>query len=275
MTREAVGKSASSSPRSIAPEEAFRAMRQGELLLFDVRRQAVFRDADSLAEGAQWRDPAEAARWAGRLPKGRRVAVCCVHGHEVSQQAAARLEEAGHDACYIAGGFEAWRAAGLPVVSRHVPVPGASYVTRERPKIDRVAVPWLILRFVDPAARFHYVPADRVLAVAAETGALPFDVPDVELSHCGELCSFDACIAKFRIAAPGLDLLARIVRGADTGRHELAPEAPGLLALSLGFSCLHEDDQAMLRAVMPMYDALLAWCRDATQERHSWQPERI
>ncbi|MCW5729449.1 MAG: chromate resistance protein [Alphaproteobacteria bacterium] len=275
MTREAVDMSSSMSARAISPSDCHAAVGRGEMLLFDVRREAIFRAADDLAQGAQWRDPAHAARWAGRLLRGRAVAVYCVHGHEVSRQAAAELARAGHDVRYVEGGLAAWTAEGLPVVSRRQPRPGTTYVTRERPKIDRVAVPWLILRFVDPSARFLYVAQDQVLAVAAESGALPFDVPDVEIGHSGDFCSFDTCIDKFRIGAPGLDRLARIVRGADTGRHDLAAQAPGLLAVSLGLSRLHADDHAMLAAALPVYDALLAWCAEATGESHSWQPEKI
>lgn len=147
------------------------------------------------------------------------------------------------------------------------------WVTRERPKIDRIACPWLVLRFVDPAAQFLYVPAHRVLAVAAEQGATPFDIPDVEFSHVGEKCSFDAFIAKFALGEdPALAQLAEIVRGADTSRLDLTPQSAGLFAVSLGLSELHRDDQAMLEAGMAVYDALYAWCRSCQGETHSWPP---
>lgn len=135
------------------------------------------------------------------------------------------------------------------------------WVTRERPKIDRIACPWLISRFIDNAPEFLYVPADRVMAVAAETGAVPYDVPDVELGHAGELCSFDAFIKKYHLTDPALQKLAVIVRAADTDRLELAPQAAGLLAISRGLSRNFPDDHAMLRQGMVLYDALYAWCR--------------
>ena len=135
------------------------------------------------------------------------------------------------------------------------------WITRERPKIDRIACPWLILRFIEPAAEILYVPADRVMTVAADSGAVPFDVPGVELGHVGDRCSFDAFLAKYALADPALHRLARIVRGADTARPELTPQSPGLLALSLGLSDLFADDHEMLRHGLVLYDALYAWCQ--------------
>jgi len=135
------------------------------------------------------------------------------------------------------------------------------WVTRERPKIDRIACPWLISRFIDNAPEFLYVPADRVMVVAAETGAVPYDVPDVELGHAGELCSFDAFIKKYHLTDTALQKLAVIVRAADTDRLDLAPEAAGLLAISRGLSRNFPDDHAMLRQGMVLYDALYAWFR--------------
>jgi hypothetical protein len=147
------------------------------------------------------------------------------------------------------------------------------WVTRERPKIDRIACPWLIARFIDDQPEFLYVPADRVLKTADETGAIPYDVPDVELSHVGELCSFDAFLHKYELDEPALRELAAIVRGADTGRPDLAPQAPGLLAISLGLSALFEDDHEMLRQGMVVYDALYAWLKEARDETHGWPPQ--
>ena len=136
------------------------------------------------------------------------------------------------------------------------------WVTRERPKIDRIACPWLITRFIDKDAEFLYVPADQVLAVAETSGATPYDIPDVEYSHVGALCSFDAFISKHNLTDPALLQLAVIVRGADTARLDIAPQAAGLLALSLGLSHNFADDHAMLAQGMVMYDALYAWCGD-------------
>jgi hypothetical protein len=142
------------------------------------------------------------------------------------------------------------------------------WVTRERPKIDRIACPWLIARFIDPAPQFLYVPADQVLAVAAAQGATPYDVPGVEMSHVGERCSFDAFLARHALDEPALQQLAAIVRGADTSRLDLTPESAGLYAISLGLSHCYSDDHEMLARGMVMYDALYAWCQ-ACQDRRS------
>jgi hypothetical protein len=135
------------------------------------------------------------------------------------------------------------------------------WVTRARPKIDRIACPWLIARFIDKAPEFLYMPGDQVLTVAAQTGAVPYDVPGVEMTHEGEMCSFDAFIKKHGLTDPALHLLARIVRGADTSRLDLAPESAGLYAISLGLSHNYADDHEMLRHGLVMYDALYAWCQ--------------
>jgi hypothetical protein len=145
------------------------------------------------------------------------------------------------------------------------------WVTRERPKIDRIACPWLIARFVDDAPEFLYVPASQVLNTAAETGAIPYDIPGVEMSHVGELCSFDAFLVKYGLDDPALEQLAAIVRGADTSRLDLTPQSAGLYALSLGLSALYADDHEMLAHGMVMYDALYAWCRNC-QGEHRWPP---
>lgn len=145
------------------------------------------------------------------------------------------------------------------------------WVTRERPKIDRIACPWLIRRFIDEAPELLYVPASEVLRVAGETGAIPFDVPNVELSHVGELCSFDAFLRKYGLTDPALAQLAVIVRAADTNRPELAPQASGLLAVSLGLSANFADDHAMLEQGMVLYDALYTWCRSCQGETHDWR----
>ncbi len=146
------------------------------------------------------------------------------------------------------------------------------WVTRERPKIDRIACPWLIARFIDKEPEFLYVPPDRVLAVARDQGAIPYDIPGVEMSHVGEKCSFDAFLAKYRLDEPALQELATIVRGADTSRLDLAAQAPGLLAISLGLSDIFPDDHEMLKHGMVVYDALYAWCKRRKSETHGWPP---
>ena len=144
------------------------------------------------------------------------------------------------------------------------------WITRARPKIDRIACPWLIARFIDPQAEFLYVAAADVLRIAAETGATPYDIPAVEMGHNGELCSFDAFLKKYQLSDPALAQLATIVRGADTARLDLAPEAAGLLAISLGLSRNYADDHAMLAQGMVIYDALYAWCQDGQDQTHRW-----
>jgi hypothetical protein len=147
------------------------------------------------------------------------------------------------------------------------------WVTRERPKIDRIACPWLVARFIDREPEFLFVPPGRVTAVAAETGAIPYDVPGVELSHVGQLCSFDSFLKSYDLKDAALAQLAVIVRGADTGRPELAPQAAGLLAVSLGLSAVFADDHEMLRHGLVLYDALYAWCRSCQGETHGWPPQ--
>ncbi len=146
------------------------------------------------------------------------------------------------------------------------------WVTRERPKIDRIACPWLVARFLDEQPEFLFVPPGDVLSIAAETGAIPYDIPVVELSHDGDLCSFDVFLRKYKLESPSLQQLATIVRGADTARLDLAPQAAGLFAVSLGLSALFTDDHEMLKHGMVVYDALYAWCRDCQGETHNWSP---
>lgn len=149
------------------------------------------------------------------------------------------------------------------------------WVTRERPKIDRIACPWLIARFIDREPEFLYVPATQVLETAEQTGAVPYDVPGVEMSHVGELCSFDAFLKKYELKYAALLQLAVIVRGADTSRLDLAPQAAGLYALSLGLSQVYPDDHDMLRHGMVVYDALYAWCKSCQTETHNWPPAML
>lgn len=148
------------------------------------------------------------------------------------------------------------------------------WITREHPKIDRVACPWLIRRFIDPNAEFIFAPPDKVDEESVRLGAIPFDVEGVELSHEGPLCSFDAFLRKYDLENDALSTIATIVRGADTARLDLAPQSPGLLAISLGLSRLFRDDHEMIRHGFVMYDALYAWCLYASDETHDWNPQR-
>jgi rhodanese-related sulfurtransferase len=235
-------------------------------LVIDVRRNERFRESPYLLKGALRRDPEKVLEWKKSLPRSASVVVYCVHGHEVSQGVAKALQ-----ARYLEGGLEHWKEHGGELVAKPK---GAStrWVTRERPKIDRIACPWLIRRFVDPEAEFLYVPTPEVRKIAQEKAAVPYDIPDVEFSHDGELCSFDAFLKKFHLKDPALEELALIVRGADTNRLELAPQAPGLAALSLGLSINFKNDHEMLEHGMVMYDALYAWCREGKNEIHTWNP---
>jgi hypothetical protein len=147
------------------------------------------------------------------------------------------------------------------------------WITRERPKIDRIACPWLIARFIDPAPEFLYVPAGDVLRIAQESGATPYDIPGVEFSHVGELCTFDAFLNKYALVDPALQQLARIVRGADTSRLDLTPQSAGLYAISLGLSLSFADDHEMLKHGLVIYDALYAWCQRGQSEAHNWPPK--
>jgi rhodanese-related sulfurtransferase len=228
--------------------------------IVDVRSEEAVQADPAVIPGALMRDPATVLHWAPRLDRWREIVVYCKAGHERSLDTAATLCALGFRAAALEGGFAAWRASGGATTTPRTPT---HWVTRERPKIDRIACPWLVRRFIDPSAHFHFVPAAQVRAFAAAHEATPFDVPDVEYTHQGAACSFDAFIARHALRDAALDRLATIVRAADTGELALAQEAPGLLALSLGLSRVFDDDDAQLAAGLLMYDALYAWCRDA------------
>ncbi len=241
-------------------------------ILIDVRRSAAFAADNRMIVGAIRRNPDEIQNWREHLPSDRAVVVYCVHGHEASQEAASALQRAGVGASYLEHGIAGWAEHRLPMRGKRDTEP-CSWITRERPKIDRIACPWLIRRFIDPEAEFLFAPTERVFAVAEETGATAYDIPGAQpFSHDGELCSFDAFLKVYSIKDPALDALALIVRGADTARLELTPQSPGLLALSLGLSANFADDHAMLEHGMVMYDAFYAWCRSLQGETHNWTP---
>lgn len=242
-------------------------------LIVDVRRSAAFDADDTMIAGAIRRTPEAVDAWLRDLPAGKRVVVYCVHGHEVSQGIAAALRQAGVDASYLEHGLNGWAELRLPRRRKSGPAPRA-WVTRERPKVDRIACPWLVRRFIDPEAEFVYAPTDRVFAVAKERGAIAYDIPGAEpFSHDGERCSFDAFLNVYGLEHPALEKLALIVRGADTGRPDLTAQSSGLLAISLGMSAnFPDDDHGMLEAGMHVYDALYAWCRSLQHETHNWKP---
>lgn len=267
-----------SAPFSITPAACFAALLSTEQpVLLDVRRPERVAESGRLLPGARLVAPDEGESLVEALPSNRGVFVACAHGHQRSQFLTARLRAAGIPASVVAGGYGAWEEAGLPTVHRVVGsvVLGGeptTWVTRIRPKIDRIACPWLITRFLDPRARFLFVAPEEVLAVADDAGGVAFDIPGAPFEHAGELCTFDTMLAAFGLDAdPHLAALARIVRAADTDRLDLAPQAAGLLAISLGLSAASgEDDHAMLARGLPLYDGLHAWIRLAREERHTW-----
>lgn len=242
--------------------------------LIDVRTDEDFASAPQLIPGSVRRPHAAASEWVANLA-ARQAVIICQQGRKLSEGVAAWLRHQGIAAEALEGGFEAWSATGLPVVpEERIPprdVRGRSvWVTRARPKIDRIACPWLIRRFVDPDAVFLFVAPQEVEAVAERFHAVAFDVENVFWSHRGELCTFDAMVEEFGLSSQPLLRLARIVRGADTGRLDIEPEASGLLAASLGLSRMFPDDLEQLEAGMTLYDAFYRWCRDATGETHNW-----
>ena len=263
---------------SISPKDLWHTIAtQDAPRLVDVRRRDAYKPSPLLLPGALWRDAGKTHEWSGELDRTRAIAVACKAGHEMSQMAVAQLRADGFDARVLEGGYEGWAKAGLPFVAkaeldRLAPNRPSRWVTRRRPKIDRIACPWLIRRFLDAQARILFVDPDQVLNVARESGAVPFDIKDVELSHVGVRCSFDTMLKLFGLEGePALARLALIVRGADTARPDLAPEAAGLHAISLGLSSLAgDDDHALLERGYMVYDALFAWLRFAAEERHNW-----
>jgi len=246
--------------------------------IIDVRDEDDFAADPGLIPGSRRRPSPEPWRWAPELAGGAAI-VICQKGLKLSHGVAAWLRQDGSPAESLDGGFLAWREAKLPVVPVDKLPPRDArgrtvWVTRERPKIDRIACPWLIKRFVDPQAGFLFVTPAEVGAVSERFSATPFDVENVFWSHRGELCTFDVMVEEFGLRTEALQRLAAIVRGADTARPEVAPEAPGLLAVSLGLSRMFSDDLQQLEAGLTLYDALYRWCRDATGETHNWPNRR-
>jgi rhodanese-related sulfurtransferase len=260
---------------SISPDKLVRLLGSSKTpIIIDVR------EADALAADPRLIPtslhlPYESAEtWAANY-RGSSVAVSCQRGKKLAEGAAAWLRHHGADAEVVEGGFEAWRDAGLPLtpaaaLPKRNSTGSTVWVTRSRPKIDRIACPWLIKRFVDPSAVFLFVAPSEVQAVGERFGATPFDIEGVHWSHRDELCTFDVMLEEFRLKTDPLQRVAAIVRGADTDRLDIAPEAAGLLAISLGLSRLHSDDLEQLGAGLAIYDALYRWARDATEETHSW-----
>ncbi|MGJ8627849.1 MAG: chromate resistance protein ChrB domain-containing protein [Sulfitobacter sp.] len=210
---------------------------------------------------------------------GRPCVISCQQGIKLSQGLVARLRCDGLQAEYLTGGMYGWRAHAdmmrIPAAALPTPVDGATlWVTRHRPKIDRIACPWLIRRFVDPGARFLFVSPEWVTGVADRYGATPFDIEDVHFSHEGPKCTFDKMLSEFALTSPALARLADVVRAADTNTHDQSPQAAGLLAISVGLSRQYKDDIQQLEAGMAIYDALYRWARDGNDEGHDWPADR-
>lgn len=242
--------------------------------IIDVRTDEDASADPRFLPGAEHRDALNVMSWASEFA-GRNVVVVCQKGQKLSQGVTAWLLHEGVKAETLEGGFEAWRASGgLLVKPGRLPGRDAAartvWVTRARPKVDRIACPWLIRRFIDPKAVFLYVAATEVIAVAECFGATPFDIDDVFWSHRDEKCTFDTMIEEFGLASAPLDRLATIVRAADTARLDLVPQAAGFLAASLGLSRMFRDDLEQLEAGLLLYDAFYCWCRDVTEETHNW-----
>jgi rhodanese-related sulfurtransferase len=243
-------------------------------VLLDVRTEQDLAADPRLVPTSVLRHHASAPEWAAEFT-GRSVVVICQRGLKLSQGVAAWLRHVGAKAEVLEGGFEGWVAAkGLLLRPNHLPESDPQgrtvWVTRSRPKIDRIACPWLICRFVDPRAVFLFVAPSEVRAVAERFSATPFDIEDVFWSHRGEGCTFDTMVEEFGLQSEALSRLAMIVRGADTDRPDLTPQSAGLLAASLGLSRMYRDDLAQLDAAMALYDAFYRWSRDAVAETHNW-----
>lgn len=276
-----------SSITSISPEKLARLIGKPDCpVLIDVQTEEDFAADPRLIPGAVRRRFDTVSEWAPEFA-GRSAVVICQKGLKLSEGVAAWLRHSGVPAESLEGGALGWAKARLPMVPEaKLPPRDAQgrtvWVTRSRPKIDRIACPWLIRRFVDPGAVFLFVPSSEVMGVADRFRAAPFDVEGEGIfwSHRGELCTFDVMVDEFGLGTEPLRRLATIVRGADTARLDLAPEAPGLLAASLGLSRMYSEDLPQLEAGMTLYDAFYRWCRDATGETHNWptskaQPRQV
>jgi rhodanese-related sulfurtransferase len=244
-------------------------------VIVDVRTDDDFAVSPRLVPGSVRRSHADVASWAAEL-QGRSAVIVCRAGSKLSHGVAAWLRHEGVPAEVLEGGASAWAESGFPsIAADRLPQRNdrgqTVWVTRARPKVDRIACPWLIRRFVDPDAVFLFVAPSEVSGVAERFQAAPFDVEGVFWSHRGELCTFDVIVEELGLGTvEPLTRLATIVRGADTARPDIAPQAAGLLAISLGLSRMYSDDLDQLEAGMSIYDALYRWCRDAVDETHDW-----
>ena len=248
---------------SISPRDLYARLGTARApVLVDVRRRDTFDRDDRLIIGAFHRAPDQVRHWRGvsLIAGSSTIVAYCDDGREISQDVAAALRHAGMPAVFLEGGMAGWKTNNWPTRRKRGPAEN-KWVTRERPKIDRIACPWLISRFVNPNAEFIYVPPGEVATIAKDVGGTPYDIKDVEFGHVGDRCSFDAIVRIYDIHDPALDHLATIVRGADTSRPDLTPQCEGLLAISYGLSGNFPDDHEMLTHGLVVYDALYTWCR--------------
>lgn len=274
------GRNMSASYTSISSDKLSRLIgTAGAPMLIDVRLDEDFSGDPRLIPSAVKRSHLDLQQWAPRL-NGQSVVVIGNKGQKLSEGTAAWLRCSNVAAEILEGGHLGWKKAKLPTIpADRIPKRDGCgrtvWVTRSRPKIDRIACPWLIRRFVDPSAVFLFVTPAEVEAVAERFDATPFDIENTFWSHRGELCTFDVMVKEFGLATPQLERLATMVRAADTARHDLCPEAPGLLAASLGLSRMFDDDLEQLNAGLLFYDAFYRWCRDATKETHNWPTNKV
>lgn len=259
-------------PNQITPTQLARLMGTPDApLMIDVRLAENVTEAPVLIPGSRLYGHNDLPE----LLPGTRAVVICKRGKKLSEGAAAMLRTRGVLAEVLEGGTLAWIEAGLPVLPLRLMAQTDLWVTRHRPKVDRIACPWLIRRFINPDARFLFVAPVDVPEVAENFAATPFDIEGVLWSHRGETCTFDTLIAEFGLSTPALDRLALVVRAADTDRHDLSAQAAGLLALSVGLSRMYRNDLAQLDAGMALYDALYLWARDGFAEGHDWPAGRL
>ena len=268
-----------SSINTISPEKLARLIGTPKCpMLFDVRSEEDFAADPRLIPGATRRDHASVSQWAPQF-RGQAAVAICEKGRKLSQGVAAWLRHVDASADILEGGHQAWAKTDLPLVPEAKLPPRdregrTVWVTRSRPKVDRIACPWLIRRFVDPSAVFLFVAPAEVEAVAEHFDGAAFDIEGVFWSHRADRCTFDIMIEELGLATEALQRLALIVRAADTARPDLSPEAPGLLAASLGLSRMYADDLEQLKAGLALYDAFYRWCRDATDETHNWPSKK-
>jgi rhodanese-related sulfurtransferase len=266
-------------PNEITVPQLFRLIGTPDApVIVDISIDPDFADDPHLIPGSFRHPHTDIAGLKARL-NGRACVVICQKGIKLSQGMAARLRADGLKAEYLSGGMYGWRdhngAPRIPATALPDQVDGATlWVTRHRPKIDRIACPWLIRRFVDPNAQFLFVSPSEVAGVADRYGATPFDIEDVFFTHRGPNCTFDTILDEFALHTDALDRLATVVRAADTNMHDLSPQAAGLLAISVGLSRQFRDDLEQLEAGMTIYDALYRWARDGKDEGHDWPADR-